>query len=452
MNRRAPSILVRLQVGIAVAALVVACGLAAFMDSALRHSLEREDGMVMEGQVHALLQAFEAGQLPAPSGVARRPEKAEWRLLDAQGRTVAESLGMAGMPALIWPEPGLQPIESEGPAGIYSLMSRACPQGAAGTGRLLLAMDRTHEEVLIGGFRRTLALGVLLFSLGAALLGRFIARWGLRPLRRISLEAGMIHPRNLDRRLEEEAFPRELQELVATLNATLERLESAFQRLSRFGAELAHEFRTPLQNLRSTLENLTLRGDAPATHLNQLGGLLEDCDRMAALIEQILFLARSEGLEAALATEPVDVLEALEEAHAFFEAAAEEAGVALVVHCEPGLTFQGGPLLVLRALHNLVANALRHTPSGGAVTLGGRRAEGTIVLWVEDTGEGIPVAWQTRILQAFVRGPGTENTEGLGIGLAIVQRIADMHDARLLLHSREGVGTRVELHFQALEN
>lgn len=444
------SILDRLQTGIALAAFVLACALAIFMDSALRRSFEREDALVMEAQATALVQAFEGGLLSSSSG-ERQPEKADWRIMDRTGATVMESRGMASIPPMAWPAPGLPPRECAGPGGgTFSVATRRWHRSQE-SGLVVLAMDRTHEEALVRGFRRMLALGVIGLSLSAALVGRLIARWGLKPLHRIAQEAGQIRAKTLDRRLAPEAFPKELQELVATLNAALERLDSAFQRLERFGAELAHELRTPLQNLRSTMENLTLRGEASEAHLHTLGGLLEECDRMAATIEQILFLAHSEGVESPPDLREVNAQEAMGEAQAFFEPAAEEQGVTIKVECEQGLKLQAEPLLLLRALHNLVANALRHTPAGGTITLGGTRTPGADVLWVQDTGEGIPEAWQGKVTQAFIRGPGTENREGLGLGLAIVKRIAEMHRAELGLESQEGIGTRVELRFASTE-
>jgi two-component system heavy metal sensor histidine kinase CusS len=306
-------------------------------------------------------------------------------------------------------------------------------------------MDRTHEEALIHGFRRTLLLVVVAAMVLAALLARVIARWGLAPLGAIVQEAGSISDQNLDHRLVAANFPLELQELVATLNAALSRLQEAFDRLGNLGAELAHELRTPLQNLRSTLENRIVRGGAQPVEPAELGVLIEDCDRMAALIEQILFLARTEHSPQGLERSEIPAQDLLEEVRCFFEAAAEEAGVDLHVKADPRITVPGDRLLLTRALHNLSSNALRHAFRGGRVTLGVQELPGCVSLWVEDNGPGIAESWIPKLGAPFVRPPEARPSEGHGLGLAIVKRIAAMLGGEMVLESRTGQGTKVQV-------
>ena len=163
---------------------------------------------------------------------------------------------------------------------------------------------------------------------------------------------------------------------------------------------------------------------------------------MAALIDQILFLARAEAGPAPLRREGVEVAVLLEEVRAFFEAAAEEAGIVLGVEATP-LRVSADPLLLTRALHNLVANALRHTPGEGRVTLGAAPGGRGFLLWVEDTGQGISPEWIPKLGRPFTRPP--DEGRGLGLGLAIVARIAAMLGGAMNLHSELGRGTRVTL-------
>jgi two-component system heavy metal sensor histidine kinase CusS len=368
-------------------------------------------------------------------------------VLDARGEILSQSQDMVAFPAGLMPEPqaGIREVQAQGGA-VYSVLTRPWFCGSD-RGLLLLRVDRTHEEGLVREFRRTLALGVLLAAGLAAILARAIARWGLAPLAALIRETSSISDRNLDRRLTAEHFPHELQELVATLNAALARLQSAFEQVSHLGAELAHELRTPLQNLRGALENRVLRASSEPVQPAELGALLEDCDRMAAIIEQILFLARSEAGPTTLQKVPIGLDDLLTEVHSFFEAAAEEAGVALHLQVAPGLSLKGDHLLLTRALHNLVANALRHTPAGGTVRLGAEGGPGGIVLFVEDTGGGIPAEWVPRLGQPFARPQGSRSEGGLGLGLAIVRRIAFLLDGTMAIQSQVGVGTRVALRF-----
>jgi len=441
------SILWKLQGGFALAAILLAIGMSIFMDNALQRSLEAEDAQVIDSQARTILEQLRGG---GPLDFRAKPllEKAEWRLVDNAGKTIQQSLGMAGLPSFTWPLPGRKiEVELSG-SGTYSLMAQAVklpssPGSAPKEGVLLLAMDRTHEEELVRGFRRTLAFGAATAAILAALLGRWIAAWGLAPLRLIAGQAATINDQNLDHRLDAAHFPSELQELVATLNGVLVRLEASFHRLEHLGAELAHELRTPLQNLRSTLENALLSQEPPTPAL--LGGLLEDCDRLGALIEQILFLARRGDEPSGLIREELSSLDLLEETRAFFEAAAEEAHIAMALDPGSDLPFPGDRLLLLRALHNLASNALKHTAEGGQIRLGASTEPGWVNLWVQDDGPGIPQEWISRLGNPFVRGPNSASREGLGLGLAIVRRVAHIHGGDMRIQSEAGHGTRVLL-------
>ncbi|GLH71169.1 hypothetical protein GETHPA_27020 [Geothrix rubra] len=446
MSRPSGSILRKLQLAFALSATLLAGLMAVFMDRALHRSLEAEDALVMEGQARAMLQRLAAGDTGPEAGGRPVLEKAEWRVLDREGRVLGQSAFMAGLPSLAVPPPGAPAQEVEAADGrVFSVLARPWRAGGGESGgTLFLAMDRSHEQALTAHFRRTLGLAVGLAALVAALVARWVAAWGLAPLARIVREAGTIDDRHLDRRLEAGQFPGELRALVDTLNAALARLQAAFERTDRLGAELAHELRTPLQNLRSTLENLALAPGSSEAQRSALGGLLEECDRMAALIDQILFLARAEGGPGRLAREPIDVPGLLEEVRGFFEASAEEAGVALQAAAAPGV-LAGDRLLLTRALHNLVANALRHTAAGGRVVLGADTAPGATALWVEDTGSGIAPEWVPRLGRPFTRPPEPRPEGGLGLGLAIVARIAAMLDGTMDIQSRVGQGTRVTL-------
>jgi two-component system heavy metal sensor histidine kinase CusS len=442
------SILRKLQWGFALAAVLLAGLMALFMDQALHRSLEIEDAQVMAGQAQALLAALNAGQRPKDIAAQARPEKASWQVRDQAGRVVAQSQDEASQLPLKLPLAGSEITEIEAERGrIYSVLVSPW-SGPEGSGTLVLLMDRSHEEALIRGFRQTLLAVVVGAMLAAAVLARAIARWGLAPLAALIAEAGSINDRHLERRLHGENFPLELQELVATLNAGLSRLQEAFERMSRLGSELAHELRTPLQNLRSTLENRARRVSTPVDP-GELGALIEDCDRMAALIEQILFLAQSEHAPV-LKRILIPIPELLEEIHDFFEAAAEAAGVELLIKAEASFVVSGDRLLLTRALHNLVANALRHTPAGGTVILGAEAHSEGPTLYVEDTGTGIPDGWISRLGTPFVRPPDARNAEGHGLGLAIVKRIATLLGGDMVIVSQAGKGTRVSLRMRAV--
>lgn len=433
------SLLRRLQVSFALSTLAVVGLLAIFMDMALRRSFEVEDAMVMEAQADALAR-YGTARMLAEGNQDPMPEKADWRLLDEQGHVLAQSAGMEKLPLLEWPAEARSPAEIRAPGGeIFSILVRAIPEG-----RLQLAMDRSHERILVKEFRRTLGLAVGLAALLAAILGRWVAKRGLRPLHLIATEAAQIDPSSLDRRLQGELFPEELGELVEKINGTLARLEEAFNRLGCMASELAHELRTPLQNLRGEVEAIILAPKGAEASREALGSVLEECDRLARLIEQMLFLARSENPSVVIERKPVQVLALLQSVAEFFEAEAEEVQVDLRVEVDSGLELNGDGSLLRRALHNLVANALRHTPRGGRVVLGARPEAPGIRLFIRDTGAGMPPEVLAQLGERWVRGPGARGP-GLGLGLAIVNGIAQLHGGKLRVENRSGGGAEASI-------
>ncbi len=437
------SLLRRLQLSYAMATLLVVGLMAVFMDAALHRSLEAEDAVVMTAQADALVHRISNGLTPEGDR-ERRPEKAEWRTLDSTGRILDQSAGMDTIPALPWPTTADAPIEVKSDRGaIYSILVRPMPHGA-----LQLVMDRTHEASLVAGFRRTLAIAIGLATLLAATLGRWVAKRGLRPLRLMTQEAGNIDPQRLDRRLYHEHFPEELNELVETLNGTLARLQEAFDRLSRMASELAHELRTPLQNVRAEVEALLLRPKDEATSREALGSVLEECDRLARLIEQMLFLARSENPAVAIQKKPLVVLELLQDVADFFEAQAEESSVTLRVEGAPGFMLTGDRALLERALHNLAANALRQAPPKTEVVLGCESAPTGIRFFVRDAGMGFSPEILARLGEPWTRGPKAKGP-GFGLGLAIVKGIAQLHVGTLSAENLPQGGAEVSLRLPA---
>lgn len=431
------SLVRQLQWGYAVATFLLVGLVAAFMDTALRYSLDTEDAVVMSAQADSVARRLQSFR-DLDQDRERRPEKAEWRLLGPTGQVLRESPGMASIPALPWSRATSAPKEIEGPGGRpFSILVKELPVGT-----LQMAMDRSHESGLLKGFRRTLGVAIGLAAILAALLGRLVAQRGLRPLHLITLEAGDIDPQSLDRRLHGEHFPAELGALVETLNGTLARLQEAFDRLNRMASELAHELRTPLQNLRAEIESILLGHQDETASREALGSVLEECDRLARLIEQMLFLARSENPPTAIERKSLNVLDLLKGTADFFEAEAEESGISLAVEAPEQLVIQGEESLLQRALHNLVSNALRHTPHGGTIFLEAALEKSTIRLFVRNSGESLPGEILARLGERWVRGSGSP---GLGLGLAIVRGIAQLHGGELEARNLAGGGAEVGL-------
>jgi two-component system heavy metal sensor histidine kinase CusS len=319
----------------------------------------------------------------------------------------------------------------------------------AGAEILQLALDRAYEREILADYRRNLWL-----VLGAALaactvVGYVIARRGLRPVADMSAMARRIRSSNLGERLATGGLPRELLDLADTCNAMLARLEESFGRLAHFSAHIAHELRTPVNNLRGEVEVALGRPRSPQEYCEVLGSCLEECGRLGRLIDSLLFLARAENPKTQIERERVEMARELATVREFYEAAAADAGIQLEVGAtDPAAVALSRPLLQ-RALGNLVENALAHTPSGGRITLSARRCEQVLSVEVADTGPGIPAEHVPHLFSRFYRvdGARSDRSGGLGLGLAIVKSIAELHGGKVAIDSQVGAGTRVALRF-----
>ena len=201
------SLLSRLQWGFALGAFLLAGCLAVFMDATLHRGLDAEDALVMEAMAQDLLGPAPQSQA-APGKGTTRLERVEWKLTGARS---AQSAAFPVLDAARIPVGAFAEIEAGGRA---FLVSRRTHPG----GELWMVMDRTHEEVLVGGFRRTLLLAVAFSAVMAAVMGRFVAARGLRPLHDLAEEAAAIRPASLGHRLDPSHYPMELEEVVQRLN------------------------------------------------------------------------------------------------------------------------------------------------------------------------------------------------------------------------------------------
>jgi two-component system heavy metal sensor histidine kinase CusS len=229
----------------------------------------------------------------------------------------------------------------------------------------------------------------------------------------------------------------------------LDRLEGSFDRLGRFSSDIAHELRTPVNNLRGGIEVALGRPRTTDEYREVLGSSLEECGRLTRLVEALLFLARAEDPKAQVAREAMDVAAELAAVREVYEPAAAEAGVRLEASAPPGLRAEVNRPLFQRAVGNLVANAVAHTPAGGEVRVSATGDGAGLSVVVADTGRGIAAADLPHVFDRFYRADPARASGGanLGLGLAIVRRIMDIHGGAAAVESDTDKGTRVTLTF-----
>ena len=279
--------------------------------------------------------------------------------------------------------------------------------------------------------------GVLLF----ALIGYLITHWGLVPLRRLSREAHELSPSTLSQRLVVARLPAELSDLAQSFNGALDRLEAAYEQLETFNADVTHELRTPLTNLIGQTQ-VALSRERSATELVEvLQSNLEDLERLRAMINDMLFLAR-----ASLGERPQQLLRTslaaeVEKAVEFLDFLTEEASVSVCVQGDALAPIEIS--LFQRAVTNLLHNAIRHSPAGSEILVEVSADERQARVSVSNPGPAIPSEHVGRLFDRFYRVDmaRTNSGESHGLGLAIVKAVAAMHAGSVFAASRGGITT-----------
>jgi signal transduction histidine kinase len=268
----------------------------------------------------------------------------------------------------------------------------------------------------------------------------------LRPFRRLAREIASREPSNLQPLLQD-PVPIEAKPLVDALNALFERLQQAIDREKRLTTDAAHELRTPLAGLRTQAEVAQRAVDQREKH-NALQQLISGVDRTTRLVEQLLAMARLDPEVRLHDLVSVDMREITAEALAELATDAAEKNIDLGL--EDGkarATIRGDPASLHVLVSNLVNNAIRYTPAGGRVTASVTSSQDQIVLRVSDSGPGIAPDQRQRVFERFYRGQTSPGT-GSGLGLSIAQRIADLHDASIVLGTSIYGGLEVQVVFQ----
>lgn len=324
--------------------------------------------------------------------------------------------------------------------------------GSAGEPReewyVQVALDITQERELVRTYREQVGLVLALGILLSALIGAWVARKGMRPLHDIARAAEEITASRLHERIAVRGWPKELDVLARAFDRMLDRLQESFNRLAEFSGDLAHELRTPINNLMGETEVALAKGRTPEEYRQLLESSLEEFERLSRMSESLLFLARADSSQSQLQRSTVSVRSELEAVREFYDALAEERKIQVLCRGEAQITVD--QILFRRALSNLLANALRNTPAGGIVTLGVRPQQHPVVdVYVRDTGIGIPTEHLARVFDRFyqVDAARSGTPDGTGLGLAIVKSIMTLHGGTVEIQSAPGHGTVVTLHF-----
>jgi len=373
------------------------------------------------------------------------------RVLDSAGHVVAETPRMhETLPIEVFPTAisvrGVRPTtltyETRN-RKVFALVTAVLEVGPQPL-TIQLAQDRTHDERFANRYAALLTGMLGCAVLTCAGIAYLITRRGLRPLRQLADSVERVGATHLNERVSVGAWPNELQPLALGFNKMLARLEESFTRLSHFSADLAHELRTPIAILQGEAEGALTKPRTAENYREVIESSLEELQRLSAMIDNLLFLARAET-SGSFDRTYFDGRAAIEKVREFYEAISQDQGVE--IRCTGEGEVYAEPVLFRRALINLITNALRFTSSGGSVTVALVRRNGESNVSVTDTGCGISSRHIPHVFNRFFRGDAPRNSLGTGLGLAIVKSIMQIHEGDVLVQSELNKGTVVTLSF-----
>ncbi len=355
-----------------------------------------------------------------------RPGALEYRLSDFQGRILAGNLtNVSSTPG--WAT--IQEVETEGERPeVFLVLNQAAP----GAGVLSVGDDFGRSERIRFALFRTL-LGVGLVTIILALgVGVFLARRALVRMDILSRTMALVSAGDLSARMPQSTRLDDIEVLARGVNAMLDQIHALVANVRRVSTDIAHDLRTPLTHVRQQLESASQAEDL-ATSRDAMRVAQTKIDGVLRIFQAMLRLSEIETGAGRARFAPVDLATLVERVTDAYRPDIEASGRALAVGPLAPMNVEGDEDLLAQALANLIENAMEHTPPGAAICVRLAKPGEQIQLVVEDNGAGIPPHDRARAVQPFVRLNCSRSGHGAGLGLAIVNAIAHLHNAELSL-------------------
>lgn len=355
--------------------------------------------------------------------------------------------------------PGMPSIPIDGRAHVVQEQPLRDPSGnrepaifvarrLSGGGALLLGRSLREAYDLQETLLRALAIALLPTILLSLAIGAIFARRALRRFERVNEAIARIMKGNLNSRLPVSDEDRDIDKVSRAVNLMLDEIERLLERLRAAGDNIAHDLRTPLAVARARIER-ALNNEAGIEELRAaMEAALAQIEKVSAAVSAILRISAVENDARTSQLKDFDLSAICAQVFDFYEPLAESKGVTMVVDAAKPVSMRGDPDLMREALSNLVDNAIKFTPGGGAVRVEARTTDGRPFVRVSDTGVGIPPQERTRIFDRFYRGGRSGKTAGHGLGLSIAETIANLHGLKLTVEDNNP-GARFEMRAEA---
>lgn len=439
-----------------------------FLDWVLRNDMERENRQFLAAELQSIrillrehpgdIQAWKREIERETYAAASSFIKYYVRIADETGKPIIETPGTA---QIVDNSKFPKAVRTSGTTVDYNkaissdgkplLLTSAVVEGyrVGDTERIVqIVLDMSHEAAIINDYRQKVTFVIIGGILISALLGLLITKTGLRPLMELTRKVQGITPERLKERVGDRRWPAEISLLANTFDTMLNRLEESFTSLSQFSADLAHEFRTPINNLRGETEVILSRTRTDEEYRQVLMSSLEEYERLSRTIENLLFLARNDSRKNGISPSPLNVRHEVAEVMEYYDAIREENDITVVV--AGNALVNADKTLFRRALANVLSNAFQYIPRKGKITVNIDSSSKTChKIIIADTGIGIEPENLSRIFDRFYRTPKARSLypQGTGLGFSIVKSVMDLHGGTVMVESKPDSGTTVTLEF-----
>ena len=375
------------------------------------------------------------------------------QLRDSSRKTIFQS---EGSPAIDLPDATDDPQQAIFYSGAWHIVHRRLPKESRAPEWTIVigATLRSVENELQQLTQTILAVGAFAFLI-APLGGYWLAGRATRPLTEIMDTTSRLHPANLNERLPLRGTRDELDRLSATINGFLDRIAGFLARNREFTAHAAHELRSPLAAIQSSIEVALTTDCDTEQYKEMLAEILDECARLTTLVNQLLVLAESDAGIETVRKQEVDLLHLVQRSCEMFRGTAETKGIELVLESTGPVRIHGDPQRLRQVLNNLIDNALKFTSGGKSVRVKLEQAVNgsPVLLQVTDEGIGIPTPELDQIFERFYTVDRSRSrataSHGSGLGLSICKSIVEAHSGRIEVDSQVGQGTRFSVFLPA---
>ncbi len=303
--------------------------------------------------------------------------------------------------------------------------------------KLLVGRDNLFFQPLQTRFWYSLAFAVAVLLIAGLLVGVIARRALLARINRIRQTIPAIIHGDLKHRLPTQLHDEELNTLSQTINGMLDQIEQLVHGVRNVSNSIAHDLRTPLAELRSRLEELSLLRPSTEEVYSEIDGAVTDVDRVIRIFDALLRLAEIDAGMRRSGFVSMDVSDLAANAVEFYEPAAELRNIDLKFRSAGPLSIFGDPVLLAQALSNLIDNALKYAPENGTIDVAVQRISETLAeISVSDNGPGIDASERGKVVERFYRGDASRGTPGVGLGLSLVEAVAKLHGSSLALRDQ----------------